>query len=89
MRKINEAKRNPETECWTCVHRMSLPGSNGRIRCLQPDSQMTGDPIAMRGKGFLYPLVFDPLFKTRLCRNYEEEDATDGFNEANDHRSAR
>jgi len=60
---------DPTTECWQCQHKRNLPG-NAHIRCAKPDGGMTGDPHGIRCGWFFYPLVFDPVWKTRACANY-------------------
>ncbi|HQR21074.1 MAG TPA: hypothetical protein PKV98_09410 [Burkholderiaceae bacterium] len=59
---------DPKTECWTCAHKRSVPG-NAHIRCAKPDPWMSGDPHGIRNGWFLYPLVFDPTWKSKACAN--------------------
>lgn len=62
-------------ECHSCIHRRSVPG-DCHIACSKPDTQMTGNPHGMRNGWFEYPLVFDPIWKARPCRNFTKEVST-------------
>ena len=61
--------RTIRNECYSCQHRSEVAG-NAHIRCLNPDATMTGDPHGIRNGWFLYPFLFDPTWKTKLCENY-------------------
>lgn len=65
------AKRGVKNECYTCTHRRTVPGDE-RIKCVEPDPDMTGNPYAIEPGWFCYPLLFDPLWKTKLCANYDD-----------------
>ena len=67
---VNNLERNMMTECWDCKHRQDVPG-NCHIMCRKPDRNMTGDPHGIRKGWFLYPVLFDPTWKTKLCDNYD------------------
>lgn len=56
------------TECWCCEHKRSVAG-NAHIRCANPDAFMLGDSHGIRSGWFFYPLLFDPIWKTRSCAN--------------------
>ena len=56
-------------ECWYCKHKRAVPG-DAHIRCEAPDPEMTGDPHGIAHGWFFYPLLFDPVWKTRKCSNY-------------------
>ena len=56
--------------CYVCMYKQDVPG-NAHIACTNPDSNMTGDPYGIRSGWFLYPLLFDPNWKTRKCRNFK------------------
>jgi len=64
--------RTMHNECWSCIHRRKVPG-NAHIRCAKPDPGMPGDRHGVRNGWFYYPVLFDPVWKMALCRNYEEE----------------
>lgn len=65
-------ERTMHNECWSCEHKMEVPGS-AHIQCAKPDPEMTGDPHGIRNGWFFYPLLFDPVWKTRLCANFKEK----------------
>jgi len=67
-------ERNMTTECWTCLHRREVPG-NAHIQCEKPDPDMTGNAHGISRGWFFYPALFDPTWKTALCRNYEAKAA--------------
>lgn len=71
--KTKAVVRGLGTECWSCVHRIPIPKTDGMIRCDAPDTRMLGEWKAIREGRFYYPLLFDPIHKTRLCRHWEEE----------------
>ncbi len=56
-------------ECWSCKHKRSVPG-NAHIRCVAPDPNMVGDPHGIKNGWFIYPFLFDPVWKERFCANY-------------------
>jgi hypothetical protein len=60
-------------ECYSCKHMREMPG-DAHIRCVNPDPGMTGSAHAVRMGWFCYPLVFDPVWKTKACVNFEEAD---------------
>ena len=68
-------------ECWKCAHKRVVPG-NCHIQCVKPDHNMTGNDHGIRRGWFMYPLLFDPVWKTKLCSNFESieshEDAISG-----------
>jgi len=63
------SKDRMRQECWECIHKKAVPG-NAHIGCANPDLLMTGDPHGIRRGWFFYPLVFDPVWKTKLCHNF-------------------
>ena len=64
------AKRNIHNECYYCAHNRPVPG-NCHIECVKPDAKMTGDKHGIRKGWFMYPLLFDPVWKTRMCGNFK------------------
>jgi hypothetical protein len=60
-------------ECYSCTHRRNVPG-NAHIACVKPDPAMTGEPHGIKNGWFYYPMLFDPVWKTKLCSNYERKD---------------
>ena len=57
-------------QCFECVHAREVPG-NAHILCVRPDADMVGHPHGIRKGWFMYPLLFDPTWKLRLCRNFQ------------------
>ena len=64
--------RDMKTECWSCVNKRPVPG-DCHIYCAKPDHNMTGNKHGIAKGWFMYPLLFDPVWKTKLCANYEAE----------------
>ena len=62
-------ERNMIDECYSCESRREVPG-DAHIECADPDREMTGNPHGIRMGWFMYPLLFDPVWKTKLCDNY-------------------
>lgn len=71
---MEEYKRNMRNECYHCKNRREVPG-NAHIRCNNPDPNMRGDSHGIRNGWFMYPLLFDPVWKERSCNNYEHDEA--------------
>lgn len=66
-----EKDRDFRKECYNCLFKREVPG-NCHIECVKPDADMTGNPIGVKRGWFLYPFLFDPVWKEKLCSNYEE-----------------
>lgn len=62
-------QRDKISECWTCVHKREIAG-NCHISCDNPDPEMTGEIHGIINGWFLYPLVFDPVWKKKDCSNF-------------------
>lgn len=62
--------KNDVTNCYKCIHKRSVPG-NCHIQCVKPDPEMTGLPHGIKNGWFIYPLLFDPIWKTKDCTTYE------------------
>jgi hypothetical protein len=65
-----DIRRNARKECYSCAHKRDIPG-NCHIKCVKPDADMTGDLHGIRSGWFFYPRIFDPSWKTAMCKNYE------------------
>lgn len=59
-----------ETNCYKCKNKREVPG-NAHIKCVKPDPKMTGDPHGIRNGWFIYPSLFDPVWRTKECDNFE------------------
>ena len=62
-------KRTMMNECYYCQHKEEVPG-NAHIKCRHPDPEMTGDAYGKRNGWFIYPTLFDPVWKTKDCQNF-------------------
>ena len=73
MERVNiskEAERQQiMRECYDCAHKRDVPG-NCHIRCANPDQEMSGHAHGIKNGWFFYPLLFDPVWKTKACTNY-------------------
>lgn len=69
-------KRTMRNECYSCSHKSNVPG-NCHIRCDEPDPDMTGDRVGEKNGWFIYPLLFDPVWKTKDCTNFEKAEGED------------
>jgi len=51
----------------------TVPG-DCHIQCVKPDRRMTGEPHGIIQGWFYYPFLFDPIWKTKQCDNFEAID---------------
>jgi len=58
-------------ECWECENAEPVPG-DCHIKCADPDTEMTGNPHGIKSGWFIYPSLFDPVWKTKLCSNFKK-----------------
>jgi len=68
-----DAIRKITDECYSCIHRRTIPGDE-HTQCAKPDPNMTGNPHGIKNGWFMYPYNFDPMWKTKLCDNYEKRE---------------
>lgn len=68
--KIMGKENGFRNECYHCEHKRSVSG-NAHIECVKPDADMTGDEHGIRSGWFMYPFLFDPVWKTKWCSNYQ------------------
>lgn len=61
-------------ECYQCVNRRDVTG-NAHIKCISPDAEMTGDPHGIKNGWFIYPFLFDPVWKTKSCSNFVDKNS--------------
>lgn len=59
-------------KCGECKHGRAVPG-NCHIRCVHPDSEMTGNEHGINRGWFYYPTLFDPVWGTKECSNFEQK----------------
>jgi len=57
-------------DCYHCINKRNVPG-DCHIQCAKPDPEMTGSPYGIKHGWFHYPSVFDPVWMTKECVNYE------------------
>lgn len=62
-----------QNECYHCKHKRNVPG-NAHIRCIDPDVEMTADEHGIKNGWFIYPSLFDPVWKTKKCSNFERKE---------------
>ena len=66
-------KQNKMNECWSCQNKRTVSG-NCHIKCANPDPDMTGNEHGKKNGWFYYPSCFDPVWKTKLCSNYDQKE---------------
>lgn len=57
-------------DCYLCKHKRDVPG-NTHISCANPDPCMKGNSHGIKNGWFLYPFLFDPIWKETKCDNFE------------------
>lgn len=57
--------------CYKCKYKRNVQG-NCHIKCDNPDPDMKGNPHGMKNGWFYYPALFDPIWKAKECKNFEE-----------------
>ena len=65
-------ERTMINECYSCTHKHNLPGEC-HIQCDKPDANMVGNSHGIKNGWFIYPILFDPVWKERDCANYLKE----------------
>ncbi len=58
-------------KCHQCKNMENVPG-NCHIKCNKPDPDMTGDDWGKQNGWFIYPILFDPIWATKECVNFDE-----------------
>lgn len=66
--RAEEGALASQTPCYECINAREVPG-NAHILCAKPCA-MTGDPHGIRKGWFMYPLLFDPTWRTSECPNF-------------------
>ena len=59
-------------QCKDCKYKRNIPGDT-HIACTKPDKNMTGNPHGIANGWFIYPIIFDPIWMTKICDNYKKE----------------
>jgi len=67
---VTDYDKKAHHECYECVHRRNVPG-NCHIECAKPDPEMTSNAHGIKNGWFIYPHLFDPVWKTKQCINFE------------------
>jgi hypothetical protein len=57
-------------DCKDCANKRNVPG-DCHVQCVKPDGNMTGNQHGIRNGWFMYPLLFDPIWATKKCDNFE------------------
>ena len=58
-------------QCYKRKFKRNVSG-NCHITCINPDINMTGNPHGINNGWFWYPVLFDPIWGTKKCDNFEE-----------------
>ena len=66
-------KRDMRNECYHCANKREVPG-NAHIKCVKPDADMIGNKHGIINGWFMYPLLFDPVWKETMCKNFENHE---------------
>lgn len=61
-----------QDECYACINKRNVPG-NTHIECVKPDLDMTGNAHGIASGWFYYPLLFDPIWRTKECCNFQRK----------------
>jgi len=56
--------------CDKCKSMREVVG-DAHISCVNPDPKMTGNESGIKKGWFYYPLLFDPVWMTKECSNFE------------------
>lgn len=67
-------ERTMMNECYSCQHMRKVPG-NAHIACANPDPEMTGHRHGIKNGWFIYPMLFDPTWKTAKCNNFQSKES--------------
>lgn len=72
MTTKNNPVRTKENECYKCAYKRDIPG-DCHVQCIRPDLSIRGSQWAISHGWFFYPLNFDPVWKEKMCANFEEK----------------
>ena len=76
LRQHRQAEGEPwnmRNECYFCRFMQRVPG-NAHIKCTNPDPEMEGHEHGKKKGWFFYPTLFDPVWKTKCCDNFEPKE---------------
>ena len=59
-------------QCYGCANARDDPG-NAHIACGTPCPRMSGDIHGIKNGWFMYPNLFDPVWRTADCSNYKSK----------------
>ena len=68
--KTDVYEQGSREECYKCSHRRGVAG-NAHFACVKPDLAVMGSPHGIQEGWFMYPMLFDPVWKQTRCRNFE------------------
>lgn len=74
LKAVPDLAKEIHGECYSCVHRRTVPGET-HIACVKPDAAMVGSLYGIQKGWFVYPMLFDPVWKERLCANFESTES--------------
>lgn len=60
-------------QCYKCKSCRTVSGDT-HIQCVTPDEEMTGNPHGIIKGWFFYPTLFDPVWGTKECSNFQPKD---------------
>lgn len=81
---LTDKKLKITTECHSCKFKKEVPG-NSHIQCVKPDLNMRGNQFGIKKGWFVYPLLFDPVWKEKECSNFEVSAVSQPISQAVSH----
>ncbi|KAF0148763.1 MAG: hypothetical protein FD143_2845 [Ignavibacteria bacterium] len=72
---------NKMNECYSCQHKREVPG-DAHIQCVKPDAFMQGNKHGIAKGWFMYPLLFDPVWKLNRCNNFENSESNESSSQS-------
>lgn len=81
-----DGDRPKETDCYKCKHRRNLDYSHHSL-CAEPCAKVTGSRHGIERGWFMYPLNFDPVWRTSECENFEPVDTPQSATQSVEQRS--
>ena len=56
--------------CYECKHKENVPG-NAHVKCNKPPRDVTGSLHGANEGWFMFPYLFDPVWRFSPCNNFE------------------